>query len=199
MIYLKKGDKEKAKIDFDEAVKLSEQSAYYLAERANYFSIIGEYKKADKDFDNALKNDTSVRCIFHYKVEHLINQNKIQDAINLAKETSSRFSSDTVSYYQLGKIYLGQKEYLKALDAFQTASSIIAYNSEYRTIYPDQEQVLLSDVYLKMADIYKILEQKYITCAYYQKALSAIENETRPDKIEFKKLLKEQIDIYCNE
>jgi tetratricopeptide (TPR) repeat protein len=104
-----------------------------------------------------------------------------------------------VSYNQLGSIYLIQKEYIKALDAFQKASSIMEFNSGYRTIEPDQEQVLLSDVYLKMADIYRILEQKDLICAYYQKAISAIENEMRPDKTEVKNILKEQIIIYCNE
>ncbi len=199
MIYLQKGDKEMAKNDFDDAVKLSKQAVYCVAERAKYFSIIGEYKKADIDFENAIKNNASVRCLFHYKVEHLIRQNKIQEAINLAIETCSRFNSDTISYNQLGIVYFGDKQYLKALEAFQTAAAIMDYNTGYRTIEPDKEVVLLSDLYIKIAEIYKILEQNDLMCAYYHKAFSAIEDEIRPDKTEVKKLLKEQIGNYCNE
>ena len=52
----------------------------------------------------------------------------------------------------------------------------------------NDEAIPISQVYYKLGTLYEKLKEKELVCEYYQKALAAIENETRPDKIEFKSI-----------
>ena len=72
------------------------------------------------------------------------------------------------------------------------------FNPAYNSIEPDYYPVFLSDCYLKLGDIYSILNDRELVCENYQNASISLEDETRPDKIEVEKILQEKINQYCN-
>ena len=103
----------------------------------------------------------------------------MENALNSIK----KFVNDTVSYEQIARIYFEKKEYLKALKAYQTALAIMDFSKAYRTIEPNVRQVYMSDLYIKVSDIYEILNEKSLKHYSLEHALSNLKNETRPDKI----------------
>lgn len=181
-IYQLKGDIKKATNDIDEAVKISNESAIYLAERGNFYSNIKQHQKALTDFKKSAHLDSTSRRLHHYITEDLIRQGKIDDAIKNAIMTYNIFKNDTVSCEQLGRIYLAKNDLLKSLDAYTQAVSIMKFNEGDRTIYPHDIQVFLSDVYLNIALIYSKLNQSDLECDTLKKAEEIIKNETRPDR-----------------
>jgi tetratricopeptide (TPR) repeat protein len=181
-IYQLKGDIKKATNDIDEAVKISNESAIYLAERGNFYSNIKQHQKALTDFKKSAHLDSTSRRLHHYITEDLIRQGKIDDAIKNAIMTYNIFKNDTVSCEQLGRIYLAKNDLLKSLDAYTQAVSIMKFNEGDRTIYPHDIQVFLSDVYLNIALIYSKLNQSDLECDTLKKAEETIKNETRPDR-----------------
>jgi tetratricopeptide (TPR) repeat protein len=197
ILYLK-GDYKSAKKDFDQAVKLSEESAIYLAERGNFYSKIGDFKKAQFDFNNALMKDSTVRITYHFMTENYIRQKMENEAIHFTQSTAMRFDNDTVSYEQLGRLYLEKKELLKSLKAYQTAAAIMDYNLAYRTIEPGADQIYISDVYGQIATIYGLLNEKDLQCDALQNAKGNLGFETRPNKKEVEEILKEKISNVCN-
>ena len=181
-IYQLKGDIKKATNDIDEAVKISNESAIYLAERGNFYSSINQHQKALTDFKKSANLDSTSRRLHHYITEDLIRQGKIEDAIKNAAETNKIFKNDTVSFEQLGRIYMAKNDLLKSLDSYTQAVSIMEFNEGDRTIYPHDIQVFLSDVYLNIAEIYSKLNQSDLECDTLKKAEGIIINETRPDR-----------------
>lgn len=181
-IYQMKGDIKKATNDIDEAVKISNESAIYLAERGNFYSSINQHQKALTDFKKSANLDSTSRRLYHYITEDLIRQGKIEDAIKNAAKTNKIFKNDTVSFEQLGRIYMAKNDLLKSLDSYTQAVSIMEFNEGDRTIYPHDIQVFLSDVYLNIAVIYSKLNQSDLECDTLQKAEEIIINETRPDR-----------------
>jgi tetratricopeptide (TPR) repeat protein len=197
-IYLLQGDQKKAGKDFNQAVKLSNENAFYIAERGNYLSTINEYNTAEKDLYEALNKDSTIRCVYHYITENLIRQNKQSQAINFATATRDRFENDTVSFEQLGRIYLEKKDLIKSLKAYQTAATIMDFNLEYKTIEPGTNHIFSSDIYIKIAGIYSQLNEISLQCESFQYALKTLKNETRPDKLELEKIIIDNIISKCN-
>jgi tetratricopeptide (TPR) repeat protein len=192
-IYQLKGELKKAKNDIDDAVKASKESAIYLTERGNFYSQIGEYEKANNDFQNAFKIDSKHRRLYHYIAEDLIQQGKSDEAIESLRYAISVFDNDTVSFEQLGRIYFAKNEWQKSLSFYSQAASIMEFNDGYRTIYPHDIQVFLSDVYLKISEIYKKLNQTELECDVLQKAEKIVIFETRPDRQKLIKEIKEKL------
>ena len=192
-IYQLNGDNEKAKNDIDDAVKISEESSIYLALRGNYYSQIKENIKANKDFDNSNHLDTNNRRLFHFITEDLIRQDKIDAAIENAEMTSKRFLNDTVSLEQLGRLYFTKQDFHKALACYLQAASIMEFNEGYRTIYPHEIQVFLSDIYIKISEIYKLFNHNELVCETLAKAKKHIEFETRPDRQKMIKEIQEKL------
>ena len=192
-IYLLKGELKNAKNDINEAVKISNESAVYIAERGNYYSITGEYEKAMKDFQNAFKMDSLNRRLYHYITEDLIRQGKSEDAIESAKYAISIFNNDTVSFEQLGRIYFVKNDIHKSLSAYSKAAAIMEFNEGDRTIYPHDIQIFLSDVYLKIAEIYEKLNQSDLKCEFLNKAKDPVIFETRHDRQKMIKEIQEKL------
>ena len=181
-IFQMKGDLKSAKNDISEAVKISKESAIYIAERGNFYSITGEYDKATKDFKESLKLDSANRRTYHFITEDLIRQGKIDDAIKNATAICKLFKNDTVSFEQLGRIYFAKNDVHKSLSTYAQAASIMEFNEGDRTIYPHDIQVFLSDVHLKIAEIYKKLNQSDLECEALSKAKDIVIFETRLDR-----------------
>ena len=127
-----------------------------------------------------------------------MDQNLLDEAISFGKLANTKFDNDTTTHYLLGEIYFQKKDYLKAIRNYQEAISIMEFNTAYQSIEPDYYPVFLSDCYLKLGDIYSILDDKELVCENYQNAIISLEDETRPDKIEVEKILQEKINQYCN-
>jgi tetratricopeptide (TPR) repeat protein len=181
-IFQMKGDLKSAKNDISEAVKISKESAIYIAERGNFYSITGEYDKATKDFKESLKLDSANRRTYHFITEDLIRQGKIDYAIKNATASCKLFKNDTVSFEQLGRIYFAKNDVHKSLSTYSRAASIMEFNEGDRTIYPHDIQVFLSDVHLKIAEIYKKLNQSDLECEALSKAKDIVIFETRLDR-----------------
>ena len=192
-IYQLKGDLKSAKNDISEAVKISKESAIYIAERGYFYSITGEYDKATKDFKESFKLDSANRRTYHYLTENLIRQGNIDAALKNATATFKLFKNDTISFEQIGRIYFEKNDLYKSLSAYTQVASIMEFNEGDRTIYPHDIQVFLSDVYLKIAAIYKKLNQTDLECDALRKAQDIIIFETRPDRQKMIKEIQEKL------
>lgn len=70
------------------------------------------------------------------------------------------------------------------------------FNEGYRTIYPHEIQVFLSDIYIKISEIYKLFNHNELVCETLAKAKKYIEFETRPERQKMIKEIKEKL-ISC--
>ena len=195
-IYHMKGDLKSAKSDMNDAVKISNESAIYIAERGNFYSVTGEFDKATKDFKESIKLDSLSRRTFHYLTENLIRQGKIDDALKNASESMTKFKNDTISFEQIGRINFAKNDLFKSLSAYTQAASIMEFNEGDRTIYPHDIQVFLSDVYVKIAEIYEKLNQSDLKCEFLNKAKDTVIFETRPERQKMIKEIQEKL-IFC--
>jgi tetratricopeptide (TPR) repeat protein len=192
-IYHLKGDFKRAKSDINEAVKISKESAIYIAERGNYYSITGEYDKATKEIKESIKLDSTNRRTFHYLTENLIRQGKLDEALKNATTTITKFKNDTISLEQIGRINFSKNELFKSLSAYTEAASIMEFNEGFRYIYPHDIQVFLSDVDIKIAEIYEKLNQSNLQCEFLNKAKDIVIFETRPDRQKMIKEIQEKL------
>ena len=61
-------DQNYAKKDLDDAVKLSNESSVYISERGNYYSQIGEFEKAKKEFEElSIREFEAIQLILSVK------------------------------------------------------------------------------------------------------------------------------------
>ncbi|MEY4572718.1 MAG: hypothetical protein RLZ10_1966, partial [Bacteroidota bacterium] len=192
-IYHLKGDLKSAKSDMNNAIKISNESAIYIAERGNFYSITGEFDMATKDFSKSIKLDSLSRRTFHYLTENLIRQGKLDEALKNATTTITKFKNDTISYEQIGRINFSKNELFKSLNAYTRAASIMEFNEGDRTIYPHDIQVFLSDVDIKIAEIYEKLNQSDLQCEFLNKAKDIVIFETRPDRQKMIKEIQEKL------
>ncbi len=192
-IYLKSGNYKKAREDFDNTVIKSKNNVYYLTKRGDFFSKINEFEMADNDFRKATKDDSSVTFIEHFVVENLIRQNKNVEALKILNKPNSKKENDTTSNYLLGLIYLQNKDYQKALDAFKNVVFIMKKNISYKTIEPEQVKYYLSDVYTLISQIYFEIKEHELSCNYLSLAKNQLFKETRPDKLNFQEKLNFQL------
>jgi Tfp pilus assembly protein PilF len=129
-----------------------------------------------------------------------IQKKEYELAKNGLIKTIKMDDKDPEGYYYLAEIYAMQGKNIQAIKNISQAISVLENKKlNYYISDLNDEAIPISQVYYKLGTLYEILKEKELVCEYYQKALVAIENEMRPDKIEFKKRLKEQIDIYCTE
>ena len=61
------GDYERAKIDYDEAIKKNPDEALVYYNRGNVFLNQGEYELAYQDYDTAIKKDPKNPKFYHQK------------------------------------------------------------------------------------------------------------------------------------
>jgi hypothetical protein len=67
------------------------------------------------------------------------------------------------------------------------------FNEGYRTIHPHEVQVFLSDIYLKIAEIYERLNQSDLKCQSLSEAKEFIVYESRPDRQKMIKEIQEKL------
>ena len=91
-----------------------------------------------------------------------------------------------------------KRHYQKALVAYNQAATIMEFNEGDRTIYPHDIQVFLSDVYVKIAEIYEKLNQSDLKCEFLNKAKDPVIFETRPDRQKMIKEIREKLIFYQN-
>ena len=199
-IYYKKGDFKSALDDYNLIVKTFPNAQSSFNKRGMFFTRIENYEKAQHDFEKAKKLDSNDRSVYYYKSKMHIQKKEYELAKKDLLKTIKMDDKDPEGYYYLAVIYELQGKHIQAIKHITFALSILENNKmNYYISDLNDESIPISQVYYKLGTLYEKLKEKELVCEYYQKALSAIENETRPNKIEFKKLLNEQIDIYCNE
>ena len=189
-ILLHSNDISNAENYFIDAVEKSNKSQNYISELANFYSVIGKYSKADKLFNEVLKSDSVIALVYHQKTEHLIRQNKMDDAIIIANNGITKFKNDTVSFEQLGRIFMSKKEYFKALKAYESGLAIMEFNEAHRNIEDGVLQVYSSDVCLKIYEIYTILNETALACEMLNRAEGHAQIETRPDNLIIQEKIK---------
>ncbi len=154
-----------------------------------FYYNINQLEKSKIDIDNAINVDSSLKKSYYYKADLLIKQNKQDEAITLLKHVSEKFENDTVSNKLLGDIYFSSKNYHKALSFYSKALNAAISNNTYMTIQPNMVIVFASDLYYKIAEIYKIMDEVDLNCEFLSKAKIALKYELRPDK----EILEERI------
>jgi hypothetical protein len=85
---------------------------------------------------------------------------------------------------------MSQKEYLKALKAYESGLAIMEFNDAHRNIDDAELQVYSSDLCLMMYEIYSILNALELSCEMLLKAENYLKTETRPDNIELEEKIK---------
>jgi tetratricopeptide (TPR) repeat protein len=179
----------------NKAIELSENKSIYLSERGNYYRSYKKYDLAEKDLAAAIKLDSNIVSTYHYQILLLKDKQQIQEAIKLAEQTISKFTNDTIANYLLGEIYLEQKDYLKSLKYFNNALAIMQYDSTYQSKNIELNMIYLSNTYQKVGEVYQLLGDKELPKEYYTKALEALKDEIRPDKVLKEKELQELLKL----
>jgi tetratricopeptide (TPR) repeat protein len=172
---------------------MSKKNGSLFYQRLKVYSVTGEFDKATRDFNESIKLDSLNRRTFHYLTENLIRQGKLDEALKNATTTMTKFKNDTISYEQIGRINFSKNELFKSLNAYTQAASIMEFNEGDRTIYPHDIQVFLSDVDIKIAEIYKKLNQSDLQCEFLNKAKEIVIFETRPDRQKMIKEIQEKL------
>ena len=182
-----------AKKDFVKAAEMSNDSEVYKVELANYFSIIGDNKNAEKNFINVLDNESLNSHYLHIKTSHLMRIKLWAEATENALKAIKMNEKDTMSYFQLGSIYLSTNQYQKALNAFLKAENIILLNDQQKEIdESDESQIFLSDIQYEILNLYLLLNESELACSYFNKAISTLEIETRSKKELINKKFKQK-------
>ncbi len=167
----------------NKAIELSDNKSFYVSVRGNYYRAFKKYDLAQKDLNEAMNLDSNLAFTYHYQILLLKENSQIQEAIKFGEQTISKFKNDTVANYLLGEIYLEQKDYLKSLKYFNNALSIMELDSTYQTEDQEIKTVYLSNTYQKVGEVYQLLGDKELPKEYYTKALEALKDEIRPDKV----------------
>lgn len=173
---------ELANKDFEIAVKKSNEDPFYIAEIANFYSVKGDIKKADKNFENALLLDSSNIHTLRLKTSHLMRNKLWQEALLNSTMAIELNNKDTLSYCQLGEIYIQLNEIQKSLNAFQIAEKIHELIDGFGSNESDESQIFLSDIQFKIFELYTTLNETELACNYIQKAIDSLKNETRCNK-----------------
>ena len=182
IIFERNGENKKAELDYNKAIKLSNNSAFYLSERGRFYLNLNQIEKSNIDINTAMKLDSNLKRALYYKSDLLIKQNKQDEAIILLKQLCEKFENDTISNKLLGDIYFSNKSYHKALNYYIKASNAISGNKEYMTVEPNMCIVFASDLYFRIAEIYKIFNEFDLMCDNLNNAKKTLKNELRPDK-----------------
>lgn len=183
-ILLHSKDFQNAETSFKTAIEKSHKSQGYISELANFYSLNEENSKADKLFEEVFKSDSVIPLAYHLKTEHLIRQNNLTEAINIANQSQTKFKNDTVAFEQLGRIFMLKKDYLKSLKAYEHALAIMEFNEGDRNFYDAILEVYSSDICLALHEIYTILNESELACSMLAKAEVLLKTETRPDNLE---------------
>ncbi|MFN6092027.1 MAG: tetratricopeptide repeat protein, partial [Bacteroidota bacterium] len=176
-------NEKEAFLSINKAIELSDKKSFYIAERGNLYRAFKKYDLAKKDFNEAMKLDSNLASTYHYQILLFKEKTQIQEAIKFGEQTRAKFKNDTIANYLLGEIYLEQKNYLKSLKYFNIALSIMEYDSSYQTEDQEIKKVYLSNTYQKVGEVYQLLGDKELPKEYYIKALEALKDEIRPDKV----------------
>ena len=182
--------KKEAKNDFLKLVNDDKNSVSNICELANFYSITKENESADIYFKKAKELDSNSSKFLHMYTDHLIRNELWEMAIKKAQKAISMNIRDTIGHFQLGQIYLFNKNFVNALTSFVEAENIIEFSERVEEIdESDESQLFLSDIQKKISEIYKLLGEIELSCLYTNKAIQSLNNETRSKKREYLKLL----------
>ena len=117
--------------------------------------------------------------------DHLIRNELWEMAIKKAQKAIEKNKLDPIANYQLGKIYLSNKNLQTALSSFLEAENIIELSEKMEEIdESDESQIFLSDIQKKISEIYSLLAEGELSCLYINKAIQSLNKETRSKKSE---------------
>ena len=175
--------------NIDKAIKLADKPSFYIAERGNIYRTFKKFNESENDLKSALEMDSSMVIANHYKILLFKERNQVDLAIDFCEKRIITTKTDTATFYLLGELYLITKEYLKALNCFNNAISCFntlskkEFNYGFQTENPNLKLVYLSNAYQKVGEVYQLLGDKELPKEYYAKALIALKDEIRPDKL----------------
>ena len=177
--------KKEAKNDFLKLVNDDKNSVSNICELANFHSITKENESADIYFKKAKELDSNSSKFLHMYTDHLIRNELWEMAIKKAQKAIEKNKLDTIANYQLGEIYLSNKNLQTALSSFLEAENIIELSEKMKEIdESDESQMFLSDIQKKISKIYSLLAEGELSCLYINKAIQSLNKETRSKKRE---------------
>jgi len=137
-------DKEKALIDFNEAIKLDSTFSRAYQERGLVYSLLRNYEKAIDDFNEAIRIDPNNANFYKTRaVEHILNYNyelgfnDISKSISIDPNNSEFFYIRSMSYnYQdnlsnLNNLHYNLNNYYKAKEDMEMAIKLSPDNNKY--------------------------------------------------------------------
>jgi tetratricopeptide (TPR) repeat protein len=111
-------DPEKAREDFDAAIKLEPNEAEHLMARADFFRQQGKWDEAIADIDALLEKNPEEAGAYLVKAQILREQNKLDEALASLDKGTELAPSAPELFQQRGEIYRIQGETKKAIEQF---------------------------------------------------------------------------------
>lgn len=177
--------------DYNKAIELEPNNATFYSYRAIFELFDLQLKdKAYIDFNKAIELDPEDRDNYYYRIKSFIFYEDFDNALKDIQKTILLDKNDPESYYDLFIIYKKQKKYLQAL--LQISKAIELLDGSSYEISDDKIifNILLEDLYIFRAELYKLLSDYESTCEDYKNALNSIkDNPTKKEDIEL--LVKE--------
>ena len=192
---------------FNKSIELEPEESTHWNNRAEYYFKTNDYKRAENDIIKAISiNDYFDLDANLLLIKIKVERNDFEGQLYYANEILTYMSDDLRSYYWLAEIYLNQKRYIKSIinlskviDLFEdnndstqnkvTHPLLVSYNDYGNTISEDHKEIVLSNVLLKRAELFKLIGNDLDACEDLNKALE-LDNDDLS--------IKEKINEICN-
>lgn len=135
LAYYHIGELDKAKEDFDEALKRSSQDPYFYFNRGNVYLDQGNFELAQQDYDRAIDINPQNPKFWHSKglsYEGTKDQEHYPKAIEMYKRALEHQENYLTSRFHLGGMYHKMNMFNEALSCY---SYVISKLSDDKTIY----------------------------------------------------------------
>jgi len=137
--YDKKGDKEKAVLDYQKSLELKPDFLLSLSALGNIFAKKGNFEKAVESYKKAFElGITDTLALYNYGA-CLVNLGNSDEAKTVFEKLVSLDANYSDAYYQLGIIYLGLNDNAKAIE----------YLKKFIELDPENENVPVAREILK--------------------------------------------------
>lgn len=132
ILYLKQGLLDWAKDEFETAYKLDKTNLQIIFEYANYKHVMQDYGGAKKLYNKALKLGLENKSLNKFMGKNYLAMNDIKNAEKYLKLAIRQDPQDTLTLFELGKVFFTKKEFELAkqclLDAYSVTQDIETAN-----------------------------------------------------------------------
>jgi tetratricopeptide (TPR) repeat protein len=120
LIYLDRGEKEKAAEYINKALEINPDNAYARTNLGICYKEQGKYKEAVNEFNKVLKASPDNLLALMYLAKVLYTQNNFDEALNLVNRIITNNKNLAFPYLLAGKIYYQRGKYPDAIESINT-------------------------------------------------------------------------------